>query len=57
MNDEERFQREVRATLHDLAREPAPDRLVARVSEIPSREPSAWTTGIRQRVARRRPGR
>src|SRR5947208_2387632 len=36
-----------------LARAPAPDRLVAHVSEIPSREPSAWTTGIRQRVSSR----
>jgi photosystem II stability/assembly factor-like uncharacterized protein len=53
MNDDEKFQREVRGTLHDLAREPAPDRLVTRVSEIPSREPSTWTGGIRQRVSSR----
>lgn len=47
MNDDERLDRELRATLDGLAREPAPERLVARVSEIPSREPSTRTHGIR----------
>ena len=51
MNDDEKFQRELRGTLDGLAREPAPDRLVARVSEIPSREPSTWTSGIRHRLS------
>jgi photosystem II stability/assembly factor-like uncharacterized protein len=53
MNDDEKFQDELRATLNRLARDPAPDRLVARVAEIPSREPSSWTSGIRQRVSSR----
>lgn len=39
MNDDERFDRELRATLDELARAPAPDRLVARVTQIPSLEP------------------
>jgi photosystem II stability/assembly factor-like uncharacterized protein len=51
MNDDEKFQRELRATLDRLAREPAPDRLVARVAEIPSREPSTLTSGIRHRLS------
>lgn len=53
MNDDEKFQDELRATLNGLAREPAPDRLVARVAEIPSREPSTWTSGIRRGVSSR----
>ena len=53
MNDDEKFQDEVRATLRGLARDPAPERLVARVSEIPSREPSTWTSDIRNRVSSR----
>jgi photosystem II stability/assembly factor-like uncharacterized protein len=51
MNDDEKFQRELRATLDGLAREPAPDRLVARVAEIPNREPSTLTSGIRHRLS------
>jgi photosystem II stability/assembly factor-like uncharacterized protein len=53
MNDDEKFQQELRTTLDGLAREPAPDRLVARVSEIPSREPSTLTSGIRRGASSR----
>ena len=38
MNSDETFDRELRATLAELAHEPAPDRLVARVAQIPSVE-------------------
>jgi photosystem II stability/assembly factor-like uncharacterized protein len=47
MNDDERLEQELRATLDTLAREPAPDRLVDRVAEIPRREPATRSRGIR----------
>lgn len=46
MNDD-RFEHELRGSLVGLAREPAPERLVERVSEIPSREPSRLVTRAR----------
>lgn len=51
MNDDEKFDHELRTTLDGLARESAPERLVARVSEISSREPSRLTHGIHFRVS------
>jgi photosystem II stability/assembly factor-like uncharacterized protein len=53
---DEQFERDLRATLDGLAREPAPERLVARVSQIPTREPATWTNGVRRNVATRRFG-
>ena len=47
MTDDTTFDRELRATLDTLAHEPAPERLVARVSEIPSRELSARRLDMR----------
>jgi photosystem II stability/assembly factor-like uncharacterized protein len=47
MNDDERFDHDLRATLDGLAREPAPERLVARVAGIPSRQPALRTHGLR----------
>jgi len=41
MTDDTAFERDLRATLEKLGREPAPERLVSRVAEIPSRQPSA----------------
>ena len=41
MTDDTPFERDLRATLEHLGREPAPERLVSRVAEIPSRQPSA----------------
>ncbi len=41
MSGDERFDRELRSVLHDLAADPAPDRLVERVASIPSRAPAA----------------
>lgn len=40
MNDDERFEHDLRATLDGLAHETAPDRLIDRVSEIPRQEHS-----------------
>jgi hypothetical protein len=53
---DEQFERDLRATLDGLARERAPERLVARVSQIPTREPATWTSGIGRNVATRRFG-
>ncbi len=39
MTDIDPFERQLRATLAAMAGEPAPDRLVARVAEIPDRQP------------------
>ncbi len=41
MTDDTAFERDLRAALEQLGREPAPERLVSRVAEIPSRQPSA----------------
>jgi photosystem II stability/assembly factor-like uncharacterized protein len=43
MNNDESFDREVKATLERMAGEPAPDRLAARVAAIPSETPAATT--------------
>jgi photosystem II stability/assembly factor-like uncharacterized protein len=40
MNGDDRLEQDVRQTLEGMAREPAPERLVARVAEIPNREPA-----------------
>jgi hypothetical protein len=40
MSGDERFDREIRSALHDLAPDAAPDRLVDRVASIPSRTPA-----------------
>ena len=56
MNDDETFEDELRATLAGLAREPAPGRLLARVSGIPSREPRARTNGVRLSLSPRGSG-
>ena len=47
MNNDESFEAEVRETLDGMAREPAPDRLVARVAAIPSQEPAAVASSVR----------
>ncbi len=46
---DERFDRELRSALHNLAAEPAPDRLVQRVSSIPANEVavSRWRSVMR----------
>ena len=49
MNGDESFDREVRATLEGLAREPAPERLVASVAAIPETEPAAEPLLVRVR--------
>ena len=56
MNDDETFENDLRATLAGLAREPAPGRLLARVSGIPGREPSARTHGVRPSLSPRGSG-
>jgi len=43
MNSDESFEREVRASLRASAEGPAPDALLARIGEIPSRQPSPGT--------------
>ena len=53
MNDNETFENELRATLAGLAREPASERLINRVSGIPNREPSALTHGVRPSLSPR----
>jgi photosystem II stability/assembly factor-like uncharacterized protein len=53
MNDDTTFERDLRATLQSLGREPAPDRLVARVAEIPSRQPSAQRLEVRSGLSAR----
>ncbi len=53
MTDDTTFERELRATLDRLTREPAPDRLVAQVSEIPSREPAAQRLTMRSGLTSR----
>lgn len=40
MSGDERFDREIRSALHDLASHAAPDRLVDRVASIPTRAPT-----------------
>ncbi len=45
MKSDESFEREVRASLRASAAGPAPDELVARIGEIPSREPSPRARG------------
>ena len=49
MRSDESLEREVRASLRASAAGPAPDELVARIGEIPSREPSprAGAGGLR----------
>ena len=49
MSGDERFDREIKSALHDLAADPAPDRLVERVSGIPSRTPAfaPWRSLVR----------
>lgn len=41
MTDDTTFERDLRARLEQMGREPAPERLVSRVGDIPSREPWA----------------
>ena len=52
MNND-RFEREVRQTLEGMAREPAPERLVANVAAIPATEPAAQETLVRFRPSGR----
>jgi hypothetical protein len=56
MTDDDKFVRELRATLDGLASEPAPNRLVAEVREIPSREPRRRRLGIHVGVTTRGSG-
>ena len=53
MNDDTTFERDLRATLERLGREPAPERLVARVAEIPSRQPFAQRLEVRSGLSPR----
>ncbi|MHB8397759.1 MAG: sialidase family protein [Candidatus Limnocylindrales bacterium] len=53
MNNDESFERELRATLGELARRPAPEQLVARVSRIPSLEPAPRSAAVRRGLSSR----
>jgi photosystem II stability/assembly factor-like uncharacterized protein len=53
MNDDTTFEHDLRATLERLGREPAPERLVARVAEIPSRQASAQRMEVRSGLSPR----
>jgi photosystem II stability/assembly factor-like uncharacterized protein len=56
MNDDGAFDRELRSTLDTMATEPAPERLVARVAEIPHQEPAMQPFRARLSLATFRPG-
>jgi photosystem II stability/assembly factor-like uncharacterized protein len=53
MTDDSTFERDLRAGLERLGREPAPERLVARIAEIPSRQPSAYRLEARSGLSPR----
>ena len=56
MNDQETFEDALRATLGELARGPAPERLIRLVSAIPSGEPAARTQRARSQLSANRWG-
>ena len=53
MNADTTFELDLRATLESLGREPASERLVARVAEIPSRQPFAQRLEVRSSLSPR----
>jgi len=53
MNNDESFERELRTTLDELARQPVPEHLVARVSRIPSLEPAPRSATVRRGLSSR----
>ncbi len=51
MSDDQKFEDELRSALDRLALEPAPERLVARVAQIPSRKTEGSTSMIKMRLS------
>jgi len=53
MNSDQSLERELRATFDELARQPAPEQLILRVSRIPSLEPAPRSAAVRRGLSSR----